>query len=219
MSYTLNRKGSQIDAIFNKVDSLFFAQYDETLYSEITSALAADKTVFAFKDGECYVYAGDADGDGYVFARSGVTVSSDGTFILLANQHIKYVLVDTADAWYADVTYIAPISSPEFTGVPTAPTPASGNSSSRIATTKFVSDAVSVEKTRAEAAEALKAPLASPALTGTPTAPTAASGTNTTQIATTAFVKTAVDAEASARDAAIAGMIYIDSEGRTCVND
>lgn len=68
----------------------------------------------------------------------------------------------------------APINSPNFTGVPTAPTPALNDNSTKIATTAFV-------KGQNYAA------LNSPALTGTPTAPTAAASTSTTQIATTAF--------------------------------
>jgi hypothetical protein len=69
----------------------------------------------------------------------------------------------------------APINSPAFTGVPTAPTAAAGTNTTQIATTAFVKQNA--------------APINSPAFTGVPTAPTAAAGTNTTQIATTAFVK------------------------------
>jgi hypothetical protein len=68
----------------------------------------------------------------------------------------------------------APIASPTFTGVPAAPTPAPGNSTTQLATTAFVATSF--------------APLASPAFSGTPIAPTATAGTNSTQIATTAFV-------------------------------
>jgi phage-related tail fiber protein len=71
----------------------------------------------------------------------------------------------------------APLASPAFTGMPTAPTPDAADSSTKLATTEYVT-----------VLDALKAPLASPAFTGTPTAPTAASGTRTTQMATTAFV-------------------------------
>jgi hypothetical protein len=73
----------------------------------------------------------------------------------------------------------APIDSPAFTGTPTAPTPASNDNSSKLATTAFVVNQAF-------------APLNSPALTGTPTAPTAATATNTTQVATTAFVQDAL---------------------------
>jgi hypothetical protein len=75
----------------------------------------------------------------------------------------------------------APLDSPTLTGNPTAPTQASGNNSTRLATTAFVQSAL-----------AAKANLDSPVLTGTPAAPTAAGGTNNTQIATTAFVQSAI---------------------------
>lgn len=116
----------------------------------------------------------------------------------------------------------ADIASPTFTGTPAAPTAAAGTNTTQIATTAFVSTAVSnlidgapgVLDTLNEIAAALndddtvidtilaelalKAPLASPDFTGIPTAPTAAPGANTTQLATTAFVKAAVDAVAIA---------------------
>ena len=68
----------------------------------------------------------------------------------------------------------APLASPAFTGIPTAPTAAFGDNSTTIATTAFVT--------------ANAATLSSPGFSGTPTAPTAAADTNTTQLATTAFV-------------------------------
>lgn len=77
--------------------------------------------------------------------------------------------------------------SPAFSGTPTAPTATALTKTTQLGTTAFTTDAVAVEKGRAETAEALKAPLASPTLTGTPAAPTAAPGTNSTQVATTAY--------------------------------
>lgn len=58
--------------------------------------------------------------------------------------------------------------SPAFTGIPTAPTAATGTATTQLATTAFVTN--------------------SPAFSGTPTAPTALSTTSNNQIATTAFV-------------------------------
>lgn len=52
------------------------------------------------------------------------------------------------------------------------------------------------ERTRAEAAEALRAPLASPALTGSPTAPTPGEADSTTRLATTAFTQGLITAKA-----------------------
>ncbi|MFA6684634.1 MAG: phage tail protein, partial [Arcobacteraceae bacterium] len=65
----------------------------------------------------------------------------------------------------------ANISSPAFTGTPTAPTAAVGDSSTKIATTAFVATANNS-----------KANISSPAFTGTPTAPTAAVGDSSTKI-------------------------------------
>lgn len=70
----------------------------------------------------------------------------------------------------------APIDSPTFTGDPKAPTPATADSDTSIATTAFV---------KAQA----YAPLASPVFTGTPTAPTPSVGDNSPALATTAYVK------------------------------
>ena len=90
-------------------------------------------------------------------------------------------------------TPYAPINSPAFTGIPTAPTASPLTNDTQIATTAYTDLAVGVETTRAEAAEALLAPLASPVLTGTPalaaaTATTPTAGDNSTKVATTAWV-------------------------------
>ena len=103
----------------------------------------------------------------------------------------------------------APLAAPALTGTATAPTPAVGNNTTRIATTAFTAAAItaglasyatssSVTTAVADATTAFNtaldayAPLASPTLTGTPTAPTPASTTNTQQLATTAFVQTVI---------------------------
>ena len=107
----------------------------------------------------------------------------------------------------------ADISSPAFTGTPTAPTAGAATNNTRIATTAYVTTAISnlvdaapgTLDTLNELAAALgddpnfattitnsiatKAPIASPAFTGTPTAPTQTTGNNTTRLATTAFVQ------------------------------
>lgn len=96
----------------------------------------------------------------------------------------------------------APLASPALTGTPTAPTQATTDKSTRIATTAFVQAVVDASEAVLNAAIATKAPLASPALTGNPTAPTQAVGNNSTRIATTAYVLAAIAAEV---DAALIG--------------
>lgn len=73
---------------------------------------------------------------------------------------------------YATMTSgFAPINSPVFTGTPTAPTPTSGDSSTNIATTQFVQNAIVTDLNNSATS-----------------VPTAAPGTLTSQIASTKFV-------------------------------
>ncbi len=123
----------------------------------------------------------------------------------------------TVTSAYVDNS-IAPTASPALTGTPTAPTPATSDSSTKIATTAWVNaqgygtgsgnvtgpgsstngDVATFSGTNGKTiqdsgtAVSSLAPLASPALTGTPTAPTASAGDNSTKIATTAYVKNEV---------------------------
>lgn len=91
----------------------------------------------------------------------------------------------------------APIDSPEFTGVPTAPTPADGDVSLKIATTAFVRSSAPVLSVAAKTGVVTlavtdisgAAPIAGPSFVGTVRAPTAAYGTNSNVIATTEFVQ------------------------------
>jgi len=71
----------------------------------------------------------------------------------------------------------APLDSPALIGVPTAPTQATGDVSTRLSTTEFVSLAI-----------ANKAPLASPGFSGAPTVPTVAVNELSNKIANTEFV-------------------------------
>jgi hypothetical protein len=102
-----------------------------------------------------------------------------------------------------DLALYAPLASPAFSGIPTAPTANAGTATAQLATTAFVQAAVTasttgvssfntrtgaVTLTAADVTAAGAAPLASPNFTGTPMAPTAAVGTSTQQLATTAFV-------------------------------
>jgi len=124
------------------------------------------------------------------------------TYLTIADAALTYLTDADAQSTYLTIsaanTSYAKLNSPALTGAPTAPTQASTDNSTKIATTAFVqqysganyltiTDAASTYETIANAA--LLAPLSSPALTGSPTAPTQASSDNSTKIATTAFVQ------------------------------
>jgi hypothetical protein len=84
-----------------------------------------------------------------------------------------------------DLSGYAPLDSPVFIGNPTAPTPATADNDTSIATTAFVK----VQGYITSSALSTYAPLASPTFTGDPKAPTPLTADNDTSIATTAFVK------------------------------
>ena len=89
-----------------------------------------------------------------------------------------------------DLNAKAPLASPNFTGIPLAPTANAGTNTTQVATTAFVTGGLN-----------LKANLAGPTFTGVPAAPTASAGTNTTQLATTAYVQAEVGQSIQAHDA------------------
>lgn len=122
---------------------------------------------------------------------------------------------------------LAPLASPSLTGNPTAPTAPPLTSTTQIATTEYVDDAITAIPSSGDVVGPISsvdnrialfdgvtgkiikdggvllsalAPLASPSLTGNPTAPTASPGDNDTTIATTAFVTAAIAAIPSSGD-------------------
>jgi len=125
----------------------------------------------------------------------------------------------------------APLDSPLFTGVPTAPTPADNDVSLKIATTAFVRSSAPVLSVASKTGAVTltvsdvsgAAPLAGPTFTGTVIAPTASYGTNSTVVATAAFVQgekvspvftgvpTAPTAGAGTSNAQIATTAYADT--------
>jgi hypothetical protein len=95
-----------------------------------------------------------------------------------------------ATAVETELVFKAQLSSPTFTGTPTAPTAASDTETTQIATTQYV---VNQGYLKSSLASSTYATLGSPTLVGTPLAPTAALGTDTTQIATTEYVQNELD--------------------------
>jgi hypothetical protein len=116
------------------------------------------------------------------------------------------------------LTTLAPAASPVFSGNPTAPTPASSDRDTSIATTAFVGAVVDAANASAtanaviqDAQIALRANIDSPAFTGNPTAPTPALTDRDTSIATTYFVGTLVDAANAVASGSSSGKAPINS--------
>lgn len=117
-----------------------------------------------------------------------------------------------AEAVETELLLKAPLSSPNFTGTPTAPTAGSDTSTTQIATTQYV---VNQGYLKIADASSTYAPLSSPSLTGNPTAPTASLGTDTTQIATTAYVQNELDNFVTLPDQGGADGLFLTSNGTT----
>jgi hypothetical protein len=151
---------------------------------------------------------------GYQFPASGFT-AGQVLRINAENNAFEWHTITTDDL--AGITLYAPLESPAFTGVPTAPTALMGTNNTQIANTEFVNAAVPSQVSHlandsgyvtASTAPVTSvagrmgaitlgvtdvsgaSPLASPSLTGSPTAPTPLASDNSTLIATTAHVKT-----------------------------
>lgn len=120
-----------------------------------------------------------ADVTGILPATAGGTGVNNAVNLTLANADITL----NADGNGSNVTLpasglLATISSPAFTGIPTAPTAPPSTNTTRLATTEFVTTA-----------DNLKANIDNPTFTGIPKTAAPLLTSDDTQIATTAFVK------------------------------
>jgi len=147
---------------------------DETKYNAVINDIASEITNSIAADGQTTITANLSLSNHKLTNVSNGTVSGDAVN-------------------YGQLVLYAPLASPALTGTPTVPTAAGGTNTTQIASTAFVTTAVST-----------LAPLASPTFTGDPKAPTPTAGDNDTSIATTAFVTGAISTE-SALTAKLAG--------------
>jgi microcystin-dependent protein len=155
--------------------------------------LDGDLTAIAALAGTNTIYYRSATNIWSPVTFSGLTFSGGVLTVSAGGGNVNSVGTPTVNqlAQWTDGTHIqgidisslgfAPLASPTFTGDPKAPTPATADNDTSIATTAFVKNQA-------------YAPLANPVFTGDPQAPTPSAADNDTSIATTAFVKTAIAA-------------------------
>ena len=130
-------------------------------------------------------------------------------FVGSAVETLKSYVDANAAAQNTQINAKAPIFSPVFGGIPTAPTPVTGDNSTRIATTGFVSGGLTALNADLRAAISTKIDIVSGAFSGIPTAPNASIGTNTNQIATTNFVQEAFGLKANISGVAFTGNVTV----------
>jgi hypothetical protein len=147
-------------------------------------------------------------------ANKSLNVLADGTdntkypSVKAVKDYVDQATLGTALA--ADLANKANIASPAFTGVPTAPTPASSDNSTKLATTAFVQAATAGIALQASVDG--KADKISPTFTGTPTAPTPTLGDNSTKLATTAYVDAQVSAGAADATTTSKGIVRLTGD-------
>jgi hypothetical protein len=130
-------------------------------------------------------------------------------FVSSAVQSLKDYTDANAAAQTNQLNTKAPLQSPTFSGVPNSVTPPTGDNTTRIATTEFVTGGINNLNTQLRGAINLKLDTVSGAMTGIPTAPNAVVGTNTAQIATTAFVQEAFGLKANISGVAFTGNVTL----------
>lgn len=117
------------------VEQLFVATYGVTTYADIETAYNAGKLIVVSRElnGITWYIFTDRTAAGVYYFRSfsNATATNYGCYI------------DSSGTWSVNSYTYATLSSPAFTGTPTAPTAASGTNTTQIATTAFVQDALS----------------------------------------------------------------------------
>lgn len=117
------------------VEQLFVATYGVTTYAEIEAAYNARKLIVVSRElnGITWYIFTDRTTAGIYYFRSfsNATATNYGCYI------------NSSGTWSVNSYAYATLSSPAFTGTPTAPTAASGTNTTQIATTAFVQSALS----------------------------------------------------------------------------
>lgn len=110
--------------------NIFVATYGTTTTADIETAYQAGKLIYCIYSGRLYTY-------GY---RSSATAHY---FYAWQGNTKYYIYTSSTATWSNSSTGMAPTSSPSLTGSPTATTATAGTNSTRIATTAFVTTAIS----------------------------------------------------------------------------
>ena len=207
--YVNNSQGIALAALTANVNTLLGTTAILTSFSQVSAvanSLSASLATLS-ADEALKAYAQDAALTGIPTAptaTAGTNTSQISTtqFVTTALSILANSVNNTLTSTYA------PLDSPALTGVPTAPTVPAGNNTTSIATTAFVTTAISTLASTVNSTLTNYAQLAGAAFTGVVTGITQAPGDTSTKFATTAFVS---DAVITANTAAFANLATTNS--------
>ncbi len=112
----------------------FEATYDSTSAYDIYTAVSAGKVCYMTRNGEPFFLSG--------VRYDQQTMQYVATFVGINSNRQCLIYTVTGSTWSFTGDILAKQDSPSFSGTPTAPTPTSGDSSTKIATTAFVANAM-----------------------------------------------------------------------------
>lgn len=124
-----------VQTAINNADDAEILTYGDTsvTYADIATKVAAGKILFAH-------YSDSSDNVTLPYVCT--TTSGNHVFTNMVGNTRWTIYLSNTDTWSIASAALATLASPYFTGNPTAPTQAAGNNSTRIATTAFVSTAI-----------------------------------------------------------------------------
>lgn len=105
-------------------EEVYYCTYGTTTNAEIEAAMGNDMIPVCIYNNRLYILSTKVSATYHVF--------------FTGDQIQTRRLIVSSNIWSSDTTDIAPEDSPNFTGTPTAPTPAYGDASTKIATTQYV---------------------------------------------------------------------------------
>lgn len=124
----------------------FVATYNSTTYDEIATAISDGLIPVLFYSGDTYLVLDRNGGSISTGGQTGreydfVYYSSSGSYRVI---QVANIPINGDSYWYAkNIITLAPKDSPTLTGIPKAPTAAVGTNTTQIATTEFVTTAIS----------------------------------------------------------------------------
>lgn len=112
-------------------EEVYYCVYGTTTNADIEDALSNDMIPVCVYNNRLFVLSSRVSATYHVFFSG--------------DQIQTRRLIVSSDIWSNDTTDLAQIDSPAFTGTPTTQNPSAGDSSSKIASTKFVSEAITLK--------------------------------------------------------------------------
>jgi hypothetical protein len=186
----LGALSANIDAIINNapVSKRDFGNVATILTSFENTFVTVNATLDAKADVDSPALTGTPTAPTAAFGSNSTAIATTAFATNLISYTSSLINANIAAA-NSQISLRATINSPAFTGVPTAPTPASNTNTTQIATTAFVQDLLETATSDISGSVSGKAPINSPTFTGSPAAPTQTSTDSSTKLATTAFVQ------------------------------